>query len=76
MQVFTNEFVQAVKSALDGLQPLQYLTREQVCLAIGIDKSNMNAISILLVQPEFAAYETVKSRGIRKKKEYPQRIES
>jgi hypothetical protein len=69
MQVFTNEFVQGIKQALSKLEPGFYLTREQVCMAMGIDKSNMNAISIIMATPEFAGYESVKSRGIRIKKD-------
>lgn len=69
MQVFTTEFIQAVKGKLETLQPGFYMTREQLCVAIGITGHYSNAISMLLATPEFSEFETVKSRGIRRKKE-------
>lgn len=68
MQVFNQEFVDAVKSKLETIQPGFYMTREQVCLAVGISGTYANAISILMAGPEFADFESVKSRGIRRKK--------
>jgi hypothetical protein len=68
MQVFNQEFVDAVKVQLAKVQPGFYITREQVCLAVEVSGAYANAISILMAGPEFAGYESVKSRGIRPKK--------
>lgn len=68
MNVFNQEFVTAIKAKLDSLEPLAYLTREQICAAIGVDKTYVNAVSIVMQEPQFADYEAVKSRGIRRKK--------
>ena len=70
MKIFTQEFRDAVKGALDQLEEGMYLTREHVCLKIGLTAFHANAISILLSEPEFAEdYELVKSRGIRLRRE-------
>ena len=68
MKVFTDEFVQAVKTKLDTLEPLQYLTREQLCLALNVSPEYMSAISIVMKDEQFSEFESVKSRGIRRKK--------
>lgn len=70
MKVFTQEFVAAVLAKLGKLEQGSYLTREQVCVAIGVTGAYSNAISMLMAEPEFARYETVKSRGIRIKKDW------
>jgi len=67
MTVFNPEFVQAVRDQLNTLQPGFYLTREQVCNALGVPKAFSNAISILFEAGEFPEFETVRSRGIRKR---------
>jgi len=69
MQVFNPEFVNAVHTVLNTLEPGSYLTREQVCTKVGVSPAYMNAISIVMQGSEFSRYETVKSRGIRIKKE-------
>ena len=71
MQVFNPEFTTAVLSVLNthlNDEPGSYLTREQVCFKVGVDKMYMNAISIVMLDESFNGFETVKSRGIRKKK--------
>lgn len=69
MKIFTQEFTDAVKNVLESLEEGMYLTRENVCLKIGLTGQHSNAISILLSEPEFADhYELVKSRGIRLKR--------
>lgn len=67
MTVFNLEFVQAVRDQLATLKPGFYLTREQVCLALNVPKTYSNAISILFEAGEFPEYETVRSRGIRRR---------
>lgn len=69
MQVFNPEFIAAVKTKLETLQPLQYMTREQLCVSLGVGSAYTNAISIIMSDPEFADFESVKSRGIRRKKQ-------
>ena len=68
MKVFTEEFVQAVEDKLNKLEPLAYLTREQICLALNVPAVYMPAISMLLADERFNNFEAVKSRGIRRKK--------
>ena len=68
MKVFTDEFVQAVEDKLNKLEPLQYLTREQICAALNVPAVYMPAISIILSDERFNQFEAVKSRGIRRKK--------
>lgn len=71
MQVFTNEFIAAVKSKLESIQEGFYMTREQLCISLGVAATHSNAISMLLAMPEFAEFEAVKSRGIRRRKLLP-----
>lgn len=68
MQVFTTEFVETIKGKLDSIQDGFYMTREQLCISLNIAPIYANAISILLTTDEFSCYESVKSRGIRRKK--------
>jgi hypothetical protein len=68
MKVFTEEFIQAVEDKLNKLEPLAYLTREQICLALNVSLVYMPAISILMADERFNVFEAVKSRGIRRKK--------
>ncbi len=69
MQIFHPDFVNAVATKLATLDELSTLTREQVLVSIGVDKSHVGALSSLLLLPEFAReYETVKGRGIRRKR--------
>lgn len=68
MQVITNEFKQAVLDELNKLEDGFYLTRSMVCERIGVGEQYENVVSILMQDPEFSGFESVKSRGIRKRK--------
>lgn len=68
MKVFTEEFVNAIEEQLNKLEPLQYLTREQLCGKMQVSAEYMNAISIVMKDERFNKFESVKSRGIRLKK--------
>jgi hypothetical protein len=71
MQVFTSDFLAAVKSKLESIQPGFYMTRSQLCLSLNIASDYEGVISMLLGTPEFSDFEAVKSRGIRRKKTLP-----
>lgn len=71
MQVFNPEFVQAVKAELETLKDGFYMTREMLCVAVGVPKEYANAISMITLDPEFSEFEAVKSRGYRRKKVVP-----
>lgn len=73
MQVFNPEFIAAVKAQLDTLKEGKgfYMTREQICNAIGVSNQYVNALSMITAEPEFAAFESVKSRGYRRKPTTP-----
>jgi hypothetical protein len=68
VKVFTDEFVNAIETQLNTLEPLQYLTREQLCSKMQVSADYMNAISIVMKEERFNRFESVKSRGIRLKK--------
>jgi hypothetical protein len=67
MQVITSEFKNAVLGQLLDLKSGFYLTRDQLCMGAGTEIKYANLVSILMSEPEFAEFETVKSRGIRRK---------
>jgi hypothetical protein len=68
MQILNPEFLTAVKGKLDKLEDGSYLTREQVCVLLGVNKDMVGAVTLALMDPMFSNYESVKSRGIRRKK--------
>lgn len=67
MQVITDSFKNAILGQLLDLKPGFYLTRDQLCLGAEVDTRYAALVSILIQEPEFSEFETVKSRGIRKK---------
>ncbi len=71
MQVFTTEFVSAVKAKLESLQDGFYLTRDQLCVSLNVPSECAGVITMLLATPEFSCFEAVKSRGIRRRKVAP-----
>lgn len=71
MQIFSAEFVNSVKTELEKLTPGRYITREQLCEVLSLSKDAAAAVTLVLSQPEFSAWESVRSRGVRLKKVAP-----
>ena len=68
MNVFTDEFVNAVKGQLDKVEAGYSITREQLCEKIGVPGIYSAAISVLFQTETFADFEIVRAKGIRRKK--------
>ncbi len=69
LNMFTNEFTNAVLVELAKLEADDYITREKLCKRLGLEnKDAALAVSILMQEPAFAGYESVRSRGIRRRK--------
>ncbi len=66
MQVFNSEFVQAIKNVLES-NTSKYITREEVCVKLGVSKDYAGVISIMFDNGMFPEYETVRSRGIKRR---------
>jgi hypothetical protein len=66
MQVFNSEFVQAVRNHLNGMT-VKYVTREELCKALGVSVEYSGAISIMFETGLFPEFETIRSRGIRRR---------
>ncbi len=70
LNMFTNEFTNAVLVELAKLETDDYITREKLVRRLGLDgnKDAPLAVSILMQEPAFVGYESVRSRGIRRRK--------
>lgn len=66
MQVFNPEFVQSVRDALNA-NTSKYITREELCVKLGLGKEYAQAISIMFEAGLFPEFETIRSRGIRRR---------
>ena len=70
MKIFTQEFVDGVAKVLARLEPGDSYTRAQVCFKMGLPESYVAVIGMVTsLEPQFAKYESIKSRGYRLKKE-------
>jgi hypothetical protein len=67
MDVFNQFFIDSVETRLKMLAVGEYITAEQLCVKVGIDIAFKPVIGMVLAL-YFPDYESVKSRGIRRKK--------
>lgn len=68
MNVFSDTFIEAVDAELSKLSDKDYVTAANLAIRIGVDLAYSPVITFA-VNHYFPAYEGVRSKGIRRKKE-------
>lgn len=68
MKVFDSAFLFEVKNKLDRLADGQYVTAADLLTSLGVPAEQKIIMAFVLQLPGFESFESVKSKGIRRKK--------